>query len=138
MPETGLVDNSGGRSSSSLLTHKRCVRRGKFWTNGIAGCLNGGERNDGGCSAQRIAPGQFGQEGGVQRLAIAVEDVRQHDGGWILSAGDVRISAAAVISLVVGVLCLRWMIRLLAAGRLHWIAVYCLIAGRLTIAWQSG
>ncbi len=65
-------------------------------------------------------------------------DVRQHDGGWILSAGDVRISAAAVISLVVGVLCLRWMIRLLAAGRLHWIAVYCLIAGRLTIAWQSG
>lgn len=43
-----------------------------------------------------------------------------------------------VISFVVGVLCLRWLIRLLVADRLHWFAIYCLIVGCLTIAWQSG
>ena len=44
----------------------------------------------------------------------------------------------AVISFVVGVVCLRWLIRLLVADRLHWFAIYCLIVGSLTIAWQSG
>ena len=44
----------------------------------------------------------------------------------------------AGISFLVGLLCLRWLIRLLVADRLHWFAVYCLIAGSLTIAWQSG
>lgn len=44
----------------------------------------------------------------------------------------------AAISFVVGLLCLRWLIRLLAADQLHWFAVYCLIVGSLTIAWQSG
>ncbi len=43
-----------------------------------------------------------------------------------------------VISFVVGVVCLRWLIRLLVADRLHWFAIYCLIVGSLTIAWQSG
>jgi len=43
-----------------------------------------------------------------------------------------------VISFVVGVFCLRWLIRLLVADRLHWFAFYCLIVGSLTIAWQSG
>lgn len=42
-----------------------------------------------------------------------------------------------VISFVVGVMCLRWLIRLLVADRLHWFAIYCLIVGSLTIAWQS-
>ncbi len=31
--------------------HKRCVRRAKFRMDGITGCLSGGGRNDGGCSA---------------------------------------------------------------------------------------
>ena len=44
----------------------------------------------------------------------------------------------AVISFVVGVVCLRWLIRLLVADRLHWFAIYCLIVGSLTILWQSG
>lgn len=43
-----------------------------------------------------------------------------------------------VISFVVGVLCLKWLIRLLVADRLHWFAIYCLIVGSLTIVWQSG
>ena len=43
-----------------------------------------------------------------------------------------------VISFVVGVMCLRWLIRLLVADRLHWFAIYCLIVGSLTILWQSG
>ena len=44
----------------------------------------------------------------------------------------------AVISFVVGLLCLKLLIRLLLADRLHWFAVYCLIVGGLTIAWQYG
>jgi undecaprenyl-diphosphatase len=43
-----------------------------------------------------------------------------------------------VVSFVVGVLCLRMLIRLLVADRLHWFALYCLIVGGLTIIWQSG
>ncbi len=59
--------------------------------------------------------------------------------------GDVKIDGSwqpmllgAVISFIVGVLCLKLLIRLVVADRLHWFAVYCLIAGVLTIAWQSG
>lgn len=42
-----------------------------------------------------------------------------------------------VVSFVLGVMCQRWLIRLLVADRLHWFAIYCLIVGSLTIAWQS-
>lgn len=60
-------------------------------------------------------------------------------------AGEVAVNITwqpmllgAVISFAVGVLCLRWLIRLLVADRLHWFAIYCLIVGSLTIVWQSG
>ena len=47
----------------------------------------------------------------------------------------------AMISFVVGVLCLRWLIRLLVADRLHWFAIYCLIVGWsddcVAIRWSS-
>lgn len=42
----------------------------------------------------------------------------------------------AVISFVVGVFCLRWLIRLVVADRLHWFAMYCLTAGVATVVWQ--
>jgi len=56
-------------------------------------------------------------------------------------AGDVAsqlMLLGAVISFVIGVLGLRWLIRLLAADCLHWFAIDFLIVGNLTIAWQSG
>jgi undecaprenyl pyrophosphate phosphatase UppP len=42
----------------------------------------------------------------------------------------------AVISFVVDMLCLRWLIRLLVADRLHWFVFCCLIVVSLTIAWH--
>lgn len=46
------------------------------------------------------------------------------------------VLAGAVVSFVVGVLCLRWLIRLLSEDRLHWFAVYCLSVGLATVLWQ--
>lgn len=48
------------------------------------------------------------------------------------------IAVGTFVSLVVGVVALRWLIRLVVADRLHWFAVYCVIAGIATIAWQLG
>lgn len=41
-----------------------------------------------------------------------------------------------VISFVVGILALRWLIKIVMADRLHYFAYYCIIAGGLTVAWQ--
>ncbi|MEQ9408779.1 MAG: undecaprenyl-diphosphate phosphatase [Fuerstiella sp.] len=40
------------------------------------------------------------------------------------------------VAFVVGIVALRWLIRLLAADRLHVFAIYCVIVGGLTVAWQ--
>ena len=59
--------------------------------------------------------------------------------GIHVSISDVADNAAERgISFVIRVLRLRWLIRLLVADRPHWFAIYCLIVGSLTIAWQSG
>ncbi len=42
----------------------------------------------------------------------------------------------AVVSFVVGLLALRWLIRLVNQQRLHWFAWYCAAAGTLTVGWQ--
>lgn len=41
-----------------------------------------------------------------------------------------------LISFVIGVLALRWLIRLVVADRLYLFAVYCIVAGLATIVWQ--
>lgn len=41
-----------------------------------------------------------------------------------------------LVSFVVGVLALRWLIRMVVADRLHLFAFYCLIVGIATIIWQ--
>lgn len=41
-----------------------------------------------------------------------------------------------VIAFGVGILSLRWLIRIVMADRLHLFAIYCLIAGCATICWQ--
>ena len=46
------------------------------------------------------------------------------------------VVAGAVVSFVVGVFCLRWLIRILSSDRLHWFAFYCLTVGLLTVVWQ--
>lgn len=46
------------------------------------------------------------------------------------------VLTGTVVSFVVGVLALRWLIRIVVADRLHYFAIYCVIAGALTVAWQ--
>jgi undecaprenyl-diphosphatase len=42
----------------------------------------------------------------------------------------------ALVSFIVGLLVLRWLLRLISQGRLIWFAVYCAIVGAATIIWQ--
>ena len=42
----------------------------------------------------------------------------------------------AATSFLVGVAALRWLLRVVSRGMLHWFAYYCLVVGCLTIAWQ--
>ena len=41
-----------------------------------------------------------------------------------------------VISFVVGVVALRWLLKLVVADRLHVFAIYCVVAGLATVLWQ--
>lgn len=56
--------------------------------------------------------------------------------------GEVKVSApmpllvGGVTSFLVGWLVLRWLVMLIARGRLHWFAYYCFTAGTLTVIWQ--
>ena len=42
----------------------------------------------------------------------------------------------AITSFIVGLLVLKWLVRLLSQGCLHWFAYYCIAAGTLTVVWQ--
>ncbi len=42
----------------------------------------------------------------------------------------------ALVSFAVGLLALRWLLRLISQRRLHWFACYCAAVGTLTILWQ--
>ncbi|MFP6763589.1 MAG: undecaprenyl-diphosphate phosphatase [Planctomycetaceae bacterium] len=44
--------------------------------------------------------------------------------------------AGGVVAFAVGLLCLTWMMGLIARGRLHWFAYYCIAVGTATIVWQ--
>lgn len=48
----------------------------------------------------------------------------------------VPVALGTVISFVVGIVTLRWLLRIVAADRLRWFAGYCLVAGVATILWQ--
>ena len=41
-----------------------------------------------------------------------------------------------IVSFVVGLACLRWMVSLIAKGKLHWFAYYCVAVGTATVVWQ--
>jgi undecaprenyl-diphosphatase len=46
------------------------------------------------------------------------------------------VAVGTLVAFVVGVVALGWLIRLVVANRLHWFAIYCILAGLATIAWQ--
>lgn len=46
------------------------------------------------------------------------------------------ILLGTIVSFVVGLLALKWLLRLISQRRLHWFAWYCATVGVLTIVWQ--
>lgn len=55
------------------------------------------------------------------------------------SQGDQPISVlalGAIVSFAVGLVALRWLLRLVSQRKLHWFAWYCAALGTATIAWQ--
>ena len=51
--------------------------------------------------------------------------------------GDPKpLVVGAITSFVVGLVVLKWLVRLLSKGCLHWFAYYCVAAGTLTVVWQ--
>lgn len=44
--------------------------------------------------------------------------------------------AGGVTAFIVGLISLRWLITLIARGRLHWFAYYCAAVGTATVVWQ--
>lgn len=60
----------------------------------------------------------------------------------VLTNGDQQapeilpLLVGALTSFLVGTLSLRWLIRQLAANRLHWFAAWCTLVGTLTLIWQ--
>ena len=57
-------------------------------------------------------------------------------GKVVVDAAWQPLLLGAVISFLVGLVCLRWLIQLLSKDKLHWFAYYCLVVGVLTIVWQ--
>lgn len=57
-------------------------------------------------------------------------------------SGDVVVSdpwpliAGGITAFIVGLVTLRWLVSLIARGRLYWFAYYCAAAGTATIVWQ--
>lgn len=55
------------------------------------------------------------------------------DGGFAAGA----LAAGALVSFVVGWITLRWLLGVIARGRLHWFAIYCAAVGLATLIWQA-
>ncbi|MCA9061876.1 MAG: undecaprenyl-diphosphate phosphatase [Planctomycetaceae bacterium] len=52
------------------------------------------------------------------------------------SAEVLPLLTGTLVSFFVGLLALRFLIRIVSANRLHWFAAYCLIVGTGTVIWQ--
>lgn len=66
---------------------------------------------------------------------LVIKDILGGAGGVYRT--DVLVTGT-ITSFVVGVAALRVLLKVVARGKLHWFAYYCLIAGAATIAWQLG
>ena len=59
-------------------------------------------------------------------------------GGEESLSGEVgALLLGTVVAFVVGLLALRWLIKVVVADRLHLFAIYCAIAGVATVVWQT-
>ena len=67
--------------------------------------------------------------------AVLVE-MRDIFKGETVVGSPVALIVGAVVSFVVGLVCLKWMVGLIAKGKLHWFAYYCVAVGTATVVWQ--
>lgn len=56
--------------------------------------------------------------------------------GEVTVGSPIALLAGGVTAFVVGLLSLRWMVSIIARGRLYWFAYYCVAVGTLTVIWQ--
>lgn len=56
--------------------------------------------------------------------------------GETVVASPSALVIGGIVSFVVGLACLRWMVSLIAKGKLHWFAYYCVAVGTATVVWQ--
>lgn len=74
--------------------------------------------------------------GGATLLTI-LDALKAPAGSGAGNAAGVLL-AGALTSFLVGIVSLRWLLRLVNQRRLHWFAVYCGLAGTATLIWQLG
>lgn len=67
--------------------------------------------------------------------AILIESLSVISGD-ITVKSPMALLAGGTTAFVVGLVSLRWLVRFIARGRLHWFAFYCTGAGTLTVVWQ--
>ena len=53
-----------------------------------------------------------------------------------ISGSPFPVLLGTVIAFIVGVVALRWLIKIVVADKLHLFAIYCAVVGCLTVAWQ--
>lgn len=70
----------------------------------------------------------------VGATILTVREAWLHPGGDY-SAGPLVLGTA--VSFGVGLVALRWLLRLVSERKLHWFAGYCIVAGTATILWQT-
>lgn len=56
--------------------------------------------------------------------------------GDVAVKSPVALLAGGVTAFGVGLISLRWLVSIIARGRLHWFAFYCVAAGTVTVIWQ--
>lgn len=66
----------------------------------------------------------------------AVLELKDVVTGDVTIGNPVPLLAGGVTAFLVGWLVLRWLVLLIAKGRLHWFAYYCCAAGTMTVIWQ--
>ena len=56
--------------------------------------------------------------------------------GDLIIGDPVPLVVGGITAFVVGLLTLRWLVALIAKGRLYWFSYYCVAVGTATICWQ--
>lgn len=56
--------------------------------------------------------------------------------GEVTVGSPIALLAGGVTAFLVGLVSLRWLVSIIAKGRLYWFAYYCVAAGTVTVIWQ--